>query len=168
MTIKLCTLCKTEMIVKQGRHGSFWGCINYPKCNYTKNIYYLNKDIPWVSASAIGSAKFCPNTVYLRKQQFKQNNRMKYGRKSHQLASRDTRCYIASYAFHSQHPIVFTLQDWRDQTLLRTRYGKQLVIFYYFISPILIKLFGRCLWFKKLSQYFIAIFVKKILRRPIC
>ena len=32
---KICPYCKTELILRQGKFGDFYGCSNYPKCKYT-------------------------------------------------------------------------------------------------------------------------------------
>lgn len=34
----ICHKCGSEMILKHGKYGSFYGCSNYPKCKFTKNI----------------------------------------------------------------------------------------------------------------------------------
>ena len=31
-----CELCGAEMVIRQGRYGSFFACSNYPKCTFTK------------------------------------------------------------------------------------------------------------------------------------
>lgn len=33
-----CPYCGSELVKRNGRYGSFYGCSNYPKCTYTKNI----------------------------------------------------------------------------------------------------------------------------------
>lgn len=33
-----CPRCKGKLILRNGRNGKFYGCSNYPKCRYTKNI----------------------------------------------------------------------------------------------------------------------------------
>lgn len=35
---KRCPKCGSELIMKNGKYGDFLGCINYPKCKYTRNI----------------------------------------------------------------------------------------------------------------------------------
>ncbi|MBR1390192.1 MAG: topoisomerase DNA-binding C4 zinc finger domain-containing protein [Lachnospiraceae bacterium] len=35
--IRLCRRCGREMKLRNGRYGEFWGCLGYPKCNYTEN-----------------------------------------------------------------------------------------------------------------------------------
>lgn len=32
---KICPYCKTEMVLRQGKNGEFYGCKNFPKCRYT-------------------------------------------------------------------------------------------------------------------------------------
>lgn len=34
----ICSKCNSEMILKKGKYGNFYGCSNYPKCKATKNI----------------------------------------------------------------------------------------------------------------------------------
>ena len=35
---KICPYCKNEMILRNGKYGSFYGCSNYPKCKYTLKV----------------------------------------------------------------------------------------------------------------------------------
>lgn len=32
---KICPYCKTELVLRKGKYGEFYGCSNYPKCRYT-------------------------------------------------------------------------------------------------------------------------------------
>lgn len=32
---KICPYCKTELVLRNGKNGQFYGCKNYPKCRYT-------------------------------------------------------------------------------------------------------------------------------------
>lgn len=34
----LCPRCDGRLVLRKGKYGSFYGCSNYPKCKYTKNI----------------------------------------------------------------------------------------------------------------------------------
>ena len=34
----LCEICNSPMRQVDGRNGLFWGCTNYPNCDFTKNI----------------------------------------------------------------------------------------------------------------------------------
>ena len=33
----LCPYCKTELVLRNGRNGEFYGCRNYPKCRFTRS-----------------------------------------------------------------------------------------------------------------------------------
>lgn len=35
--VRFCTRCGAPLRLRTGKYGSFWGCSNYPKCNYTRN-----------------------------------------------------------------------------------------------------------------------------------
>lgn len=35
---KLCPKCKGNLVERMGKHGKFYGCSNYPNCEYTENI----------------------------------------------------------------------------------------------------------------------------------
>ncbi len=34
---KICPYCKTELVLRKGKNGEFYGCKNFPKCRYTLN-----------------------------------------------------------------------------------------------------------------------------------
>ena len=34
-----CPRCGNKLIIKTGKYGEFWGCSNYPKCKFIKNIH---------------------------------------------------------------------------------------------------------------------------------
>ena len=34
----ICPNCGGQLMVRKGRYGRFYGCSNYPKCRYTKNL----------------------------------------------------------------------------------------------------------------------------------
>jgi len=41
-TIKIeetCPKCGAKLVLRNGRYGAFYGCSNYPKCKFIKNIY---------------------------------------------------------------------------------------------------------------------------------
>lgn len=167
--LRLCPKCGSELKKRLGSHGAFIGCSSYPKCRYTENDFSdltAGNYTPWVNASSIGSARFCPNTVYLRaigvqttlKNKFAQNR----GNFFHWRASRRKGCYIATYAFSENHPIVQSLREWRDAHLARSLYGRILIEFYYLTSPLAILLFGRLALFNKCAKAFVTWFHKKI------
>ena len=33
----ICPRCKGDLILRKGKHGKFYGCSNFPKCNYTRS-----------------------------------------------------------------------------------------------------------------------------------
>ena len=33
---KMCPYCKTELVLREGKNGKFYGCSNYPRCDYTR------------------------------------------------------------------------------------------------------------------------------------
>ena len=35
---KICPFCKTELVLRNGKYGAFYGCTNYPNCKYTLKI----------------------------------------------------------------------------------------------------------------------------------
>lgn len=35
---KICPYCKSELVLRNGKNGQFYGCSSYPKCRYTMNI----------------------------------------------------------------------------------------------------------------------------------
>ena len=37
-TDRICPFCNGILVTRQGIYGSFLGCSNYPKCNFTKKI----------------------------------------------------------------------------------------------------------------------------------
>ncbi len=38
MSLEICPSCGGELIKRKGRYGEFYGCSNYPKCRYTRNV----------------------------------------------------------------------------------------------------------------------------------
>lgn len=32
---KICPYCKSELVLRKGKNGEFYGCKNFPKCRYT-------------------------------------------------------------------------------------------------------------------------------------
>ena len=36
----ICPKCGGNLVKKNGKYGDFYGCSNYPKCRYTKKIYF--------------------------------------------------------------------------------------------------------------------------------
>ncbi len=60
-------------------------------------------------------------------------------------------CYVATAVYGSYDcPEVWTLRRFRDYTLDETWYGRAFIKTYYFISPTLVKWFGKTNWFKSI------------------
>lgn len=60
-------------------------------------------------------------------------------------------CYIATAVYGSYDcPQVWTLRRYRDNILAGTWCGRLFVAFYYAVSPILVKRFGKTQWFKNM------------------
>lgn len=38
LDLGICPRCGAYLVVRKGKHGEFWGCKNYPKCKFTKQI----------------------------------------------------------------------------------------------------------------------------------
>lgn len=38
VTSEYCPRCGANLVVRNGKKGTFWGCTNYPKCRFTKDI----------------------------------------------------------------------------------------------------------------------------------
>jgi hypothetical protein len=62
-------------------------------------------------------------------------------------------CYIATAVYGSYDcPQVWTLRRYRDNTLVKSWYGRIFVKLYYAISPMLVNIFGNAKWFKVLCK----------------
>lgn len=62
-------------------------------------------------------------------------------------------CYVATCVYGSYDcPSVWTLRRFRDYSLATTWYGRAFIRTYYFISPTMVKWFGKTKWFKKLFK----------------
>ncbi len=49
-----CELCGGDMVLRTGRYGSFYACVNYPKCRFTKQkMAYIGVDCPDCGAKLI-------------------------------------------------------------------------------------------------------------------
>lgn len=60
-------------------------------------------------------------------------------------------CYVATSVYGSYDcPQVWTLRRYRDNTLAKSVGGRLFIHIYYTVSPIIVALFGKSLWFKKM------------------
>lgn len=72
-------------------------------------------------------------------------------------------CYIATCVYGSYDcPEVWTLRRFRDYTLDKTWHGRMFIKFYYAISPILVKWFGKKVWFRRFWKHKLDILVSKL------
>jgi ssDNA-binding Zn-finger/Zn-ribbon topoisomerase 1 len=178
LAIKKCPRCGIGVLKKRnGKYGQFWGCNEYPNCRYTaklddidqktfeekvadfmkeEHVFHKTNWEAWVNASSIGEAEFCPQSFYLRRSGEKPNAQakaqMQRGNLQHARVSSDRRCYIATYAFGEDHPIVEGLRRWRDRVLMKSWYGRVFVSCYYTISPLLICTIGKFSAFNWISR----------------
>ena len=106
--------------------------------------------IPYVSASEVADASFCSYRLQNRLKGLRPSKAFiksaKRGNKKHDYQNRvgrDRRCYIATYAYGSSHPVTNNLRDFRDKVLLSNGIGKLFVHIYYITSPHLIWVCNR-------------------------
>lgn len=72
-------------------------------------------------------------------------------------------CYVATCVYGSYDcPEVWTLRRYRDNTLGSTWYGRLFIKFYYALSPIIVKCFGKTKWFKNMWKGKLDKMVKKL------
>lgn len=72
-------------------------------------------------------------------------------------------CYVATCAYGSYDcPEVWTLRRYRDDTLAKSCFGRAFIKIYYFISPTIVKWFGKTKWFNKLIKAKLDKFVKNL------
>ena len=72
-------------------------------------------------------------------------------------------CYIATAVYGSYDcPEVWTLRRYRDSVLDNSWYGKLFIRCYYFVSPTLVKWFGKTRWFRNLLRKQLNKWVKKL------
>jgi len=41
--IRICPVCKGELVLREGKYGEFYGCSGYPLCGYTETVKDSNK-----------------------------------------------------------------------------------------------------------------------------
>ena len=72
-------------------------------------------------------------------------------------------CYVATCIYGSYDcPEVWTLRRYRDFSLAKSWYGRLFIRFYYAVSPVLVKLFGKTKWFRKAFTPCLNRFVHKL------
>ena len=72
-------------------------------------------------------------------------------------------CYVATCVYGSyDSPEVWTLRLFRDNTLSKSWYGKTFILFYYAVSPCIVKLFGKMKWFNNFCKPILNKIVNKV------
>lgn len=72
-------------------------------------------------------------------------------------------CYVATAVYGSYDcPQVWTLRRYRDYTLANTLLGRSFIKAYYTISPSLVKMFGKTVWFNSIGRKILDKKVKKL------
>lgn len=78
-----------------------------------------------------------------------------------QVTQTNEGCYIATAYYGSYDcPEVWMLRRYRDFTLAETWAGQKFITLYYTISPLLVKWFGKSIWFKKICRLPLETLVK--------
>lgn len=110
-----------------------------------------NKNSDWISASDVGRAAYCPRSVALKYAGAKPSARAMDARKRGDLkheefnrqATKDRRCYVASYLYGVDDPRTEILRQFRDRHIKRVPGGHYLIQCYYRVSPMVIGLSER-------------------------
>ncbi len=77
-------------------------------------------------------------------------------------------CYVATCIYGSYDcPQVWTLRRFRDYTLRETWYGRAFIRIYYFVSPSLVKWFGKAKWFRRIITPFLNNMVESLNKKGI-
>ena len=77
-------------------------------------------------------------------------------------------CYIATCVYGSYDcPQVWVLRRFRDNTLADTQIGRTLIRIYYGVSPILVRIFGNTLIFKRIWRGILDIFVSHLKKKGV-
>lgn len=169
-----CPQCQNNLRIRSGQYGKFLGCVAYPDCRYTEKLPAVNNEA-WIDASDVGQISFCPYAIFLRSQGKKSTAEseaiMAKGQVAHESITLKTRhpasvkaCYLASYAFTPDHPIVNDLRAWRDSRLLTSIAGRLFVRCYYRISPAVITFFGHNRCFRYFAVRFVTWLHQRIKR----
>ena len=77
-----------------------------------------------------------------------------------------TGCYVATAIYHSYNcPEVYCLRRYRDYYLKKHLFGRMFIRFYYFVSPTMVKLFGKTKMFNNLFKPFLDKKVAKLKKK---
>lgn len=107
-------------------------------------ISFKYQDIKWLVSHEKSNNNFC-YMPYFRENIRENMNEMHGFPKNYKSGG----CYIATCVYGSYDcPEVWTLRRFRDNTLDETWHGRLFIKYYYAISPIIVKWFGKTKWFK--------------------
>ncbi|NRB82116.1 MAG: hypothetical protein HRU38_26270 [Saccharospirillaceae bacterium] len=120
------------------------------------------KNNKYVNASDCGKVAYCPQSYALSKKHKVTDKyilkRQKQGNQGHaeltnsaNAMSKDSWCFVATYAFGENHSITRDLRVFRNEQLKPYFMGRVFISIYYFLSPRLIRLCGHSVRFKYLS-----------------
>ncbi len=128
-----------------------------------------------VRASDVGKVRYCPYTLVNARRGTATNaaaiTRTKAGTARHDevgqmavnaQAAADRRCFVASYALGPDHPVTARLRRFRDQRLLRAPGGRVVVVAYYWLSPLLIRVLGSRPWFFMASRRMVVRLARRV------
>lgn len=121
----------------------------------------MSRNDSWVSASDAGRAAYCPQYLAHKYAGTDVDRHAKEARAAGDAAhdnlnrrvSQDQRCFVASWAYGSEHPATALLRRWRDTCLQTTPLGRMAIQIYYRLSPIAIWVLARTPGGKPLSAY---------------
>lgn len=84
------------------------------------------------------------------------------------MPSKKSGCYVATCVYGSYDcPPVWTLRRFRDDILSKSVLGRSFIKFYYSVSPTIVRIFGKTLWFHKMWKPLLDKMVKKLSDRGI-
>lgn len=65
-----CPKCKKEMVIRQGRFGTFLGCSDYPECKGIVNIPKVGEELPKEKDMPTCPAEGCPGKITARRSRY--------------------------------------------------------------------------------------------------
>ncbi len=147
----VCSIARNATIKHYNEFPEIAAAISYRTIVRLEQAFY---DIPDVYEKLKQDAAPLKEQVLIQKQNFERQM---------SKSSRPGGCYIATCVYGSYDcPQVWTLRRFRDDLLGSTWYGRTFICIYYWISPTLVKLFGKTNWFKKLWRAILDKMVKKL------
>ncbi|WP_036876832.1 CFI-box-CTERM domain-containing protein [Xylanibacter oryzae] len=150
--------CSISVILK-------WGDILAEEENNTYKTIILEmwKNGVMYLGTAIDSAMDINSIQILEKIAHKYEDKISEIEPSYEHHNYKSGCYIATsiYGSYDCHE-VWTLRRYRDFRLAKSWYGRLFIEFYYTVSPIIVKRFGKTSWFKNLWKPVLDKMVSKL------